>query len=63
MYTQKILSEINRKVPKKKVSIEPNAPLNPLQPKKSGVKFSSREIERIFSIEIRNFKLWKMPYN
>ena len=26
-----------------------------------GVKFSSREIESIVTIEIRNFKLWEMP--
>jgi len=31
------------------------------QPKVFGVKFSLRDIERIFSIEIRNIKLWKMP--
>jgi len=31
--------------------------LNPKQPKVFGVKFSLREIERIFSIKIRNFKL------
>jgi len=30
-------------------------------PKVFGVKFSLREIGRIFSIKIRNFKLWKMP--
>jgi len=34
---------------------------NPSQPKVFGVKFSLRYIERIFSVEIRNFKLWKMP--
>jgi len=34
---------------------------NPKQPKVFVVKFSSRKIERIFLIEIRNFKLWKMP--
>jgi len=35
--------------------------LKPYQPKVFGVKFSLREIERIFYIDIRNFKLWKMP--
>ena len=35
--------------------------LKPKQPKLFGVKFSLREIQRTFSIEIRNFKLWKMP--
>jgi len=35
--------------------------INPEQPKVFGVKFSLREIERIFSIEVRNSKLWKMP--
>jgi len=34
---------------------------NPQQPKVFGVKFSLREIRRIFSIKIRSFKLWKMP--
>jgi len=34
---------------------------NPYQPKVLGVKFSLREIYRIFPIEIRNFKLWEMP--
>jgi len=33
---------------------------NPKQPKVFGVKFSLRKIERIFSIKIRNLKLWKM---
>jgi len=32
-----------------------------LQPEVFGVKFSLREIERIFSIEIRIFMLSKMP--
>ena len=31
------------------------------QPKVFGVKISLREIERIPSIKIRNFKLWTMP--
>jgi len=35
--------------------------VNPLQPKVFGVKFRLREIGRIFSTKIRNFKLWKMP--
>ena len=35
--------------------------LNPYQPKAFGVKFSLREILRIFSIELRNFKLCEMP--
>jgi len=26
-----------------------------------GVKFSLRDFRRIFTIELRNFKLWKMP--
>jgi len=30
-------------------------------PQLFGVKFSLREIQRIFSIKIRNFKLWEMP--
>jgi len=34
---------------------------NPLQPEVFGEKFSFREIGRIFSVKIRNFKLWKMP--
>jgi len=34
---------------------------NPKQPEVFGVKVSLREIKRNFSIEIRNFKLWKMP--
>jgi len=36
--------------------------VNPLQPKEFGVKFSLREIGRIFFTKIlRNFKLFKMP--
>jgi len=35
--------------------------LNPLQPKVFGVKFSFREIGRIFLTKIRNLKLFKMP--
>jgi len=35
--------------------------LNPLQPKVFRVKFSLREIGRIFSTKIRNSKLRKMP--
>ena len=36
--------------------------LNPLQPKVFGVKFSLREIGRIFFLtKIRNFTLFKMP--
>jgi len=35
--------------------------VNPKQPKVFGVKFSSREIEKVFPIQMRNFKLWKMP--
>jgi len=34
--------------------------INPLHPKVFGV-FSLREIERIFPLETRNFKLWNMP--
>ena len=30
------------------------------QPKVLGVKFSIREIEKIFSTKVRNFKLWEM---
>jgi len=35
--------------------------VNPLQPEVFGVKFSLREIGRIFFIKIRNFMIWKMP--
>ena len=35
--------------------------VNPLQPKVLGVKFSLREIGRIFFTNIPNFKLFKMP--
>jgi len=35
--------------------------LKPQQPKVFGVKFSLREIRRIFAIKLRNFELWKMP--
>jgi len=35
---------------------------NPYQLKKKfGVKFSLREIRRIFPIELSSFELWKMP--
>jgi len=37
------------------------SPLISWQPKVFGVKFSLREIVTIFSVIIRNFKLWKMP--
>jgi len=36
-------------------------PFTQNSPKVFGVKFGLTEIERIVSIEIRNFKLWKMP--
>jgi len=39
----------------------PLLPLNPLRLRLLAVKFSLREIGKIFSIEIRNFKPWKMP--
>jgi len=35
--------------------------LSPSRGGEFGVKFSLREIGRIFHIKIRNFKLWKMP--
>jgi len=35
--------------------------INPYQPKVFGVKFYLRGIEKIFSIEVRNFELCKMP--
>jgi len=35
--------------------------VNPVQPKVFGVKFSLREIRRIFYSKIRYFKLFKMP--
>ena len=35
--------------------------VNPLQPEVFGVKFSLREIGRVFLTKIRNFKLFKMP--
>jgi len=38
-----------------------NLALTHKQPKIFGVKFSLREIERIFSIKMRNFLLRKMP--
>jgi len=31
------------------------------KPKEFKVKFGLREIQRIFTIELRYFKLWKMP--
>jgi len=34
---------------------------SPQQPKVFGVKFSLGKIKRVFSVEIRNLKLWKMP--
>jgi len=37
------------------------ATVNPQQQKVVGLKFSSREIENIFSTKIHNFKLWKTP--
>jgi len=43
------------------VSIDPTAPFNPLQPTVFGMRCSLRESGRIFRINIRNFKLWKMP--
>jgi len=36
-------------------------PGNLFTPEVFGAKFSLREIGRIFSIEILNIKLWKMP--
>jgi len=44
-------AEINRNV----------ATVNPQQPKVFGAKFRLKEVRRIFLIELRNFKLWKMP--
>jgi len=35
--------------------------LNQWEPKVFGVKFSLREIRRIFPTKLRTFKLWKMP--
>jgi len=35
--------------------------LVPLQPIVFGVKFSFKKMGRIFSIKIRNFKIWEMP--
>jgi len=35
--------------------------INPLQSKVFEMKFSLREIRRIFLTKIRNFKLFKMP--
>ena len=35
--------------------------LKPLQPKVFGVKFSLREIRKVFPIKLRNFKLREMP--
>jgi len=35
--------------------------INPYSLKVFGVKFGLRKIGRIFSIKIRNIKLWKMP--
>jgi len=43
------------------VSMSVHGQFNPQQPKVFGIKFGSREIKKIFSIELRNFKLWKMP--
>jgi len=46
---------------RKGVSFASTAPFNTQQPKVFGVKFSLREIEKIFPSKTRNFKLWKMP--
>ena len=35
--------------------------VNPQLPEVFGVKFSSKDFRRIFSIKLHNFKLWKMP--
>ena len=43
------------------LSIKMGEGVNPWQPKVFGVKFSLREIERIFSIKIRNLASLKMP--
>jgi len=45
----------------RKIILRRNVYVNPLQARVFGVKFSLREIRRIFPIKLWNFKVWKMP--
>jgi len=44
----------------KEYESQPRGVFNPEQSKEFRVKFCLGEIETIFSIKIRNFRLWKM---